>query len=168
MNRLFLLALLTLPTFAFAAVDGETCRPFYDALTQVPHESIFQREGAYRSQFFETTAVGCFLVMNTSEERLAGEKLPDLSGRQGSALFNAGWRSNTKYLADGPGTGVVGLEKGEALCLVFYEQPAYLNDKEQIIQSEFIKVRVECMEGQHGSSPRMILREAKPPVATGQ
>lgn len=164
MKRLLLLVFLlsVLPITAFATINGETCKPFYDVLKEPPHESIFQREGAYNSRFFETTAVGCFLVMNTSEALLAGTRLPDLSGRPGSVFYNAGWRSNPKYLADGPGTGVVGLEKGEALCLVFYEQPAHLDDKGQVVQSEFIKVRVECMEGRQGKSPKIILRERKP------
>lgn len=161
MIKLLLTLALLLPTVSFAKVDGATCQPFYLALQQLPHESIFQRDGFFNSQLFETSAYGCFLVMNTSESRLAGQSLPDLSGRPDSAFYEAGWRSNPKYLADGPGTGVVGLEKDDILCLVYTEQPAYLDDAGQIIQSRFIKVRVECLDGAHSEKPPMVLQQKR-------
>ncbi len=153
--------LLLIPVIAFAEVTGETCKPFYHELEQVPHESIFQREGIYNSRQFETSATGCFLVMNTSRERLAGQRIPNFSAGPGTRLYEAGWRVNQKYAADGPGTMVTGLEKDEVLCLVYEDQPTYLNDDGNIAGGEFLKVRVECMEGAQGRRHKMILREKK-------
>ena len=161
MMKVLLTIALLLPTVSLAKVDGTTCEPFYTALEQIHHESIFQRDGFFNSQLFETSAYGCFLVMNTSESRLAGQSLPDLSGRPDSAFYKAGWRSNPKYLADGPGTGVVGLEKVDILCLVYTEQPAYLDDAGDIIQSRFIKVRVECLDGALSEKPPMVLPQKR-------
>ncbi len=161
MIKLLLASALLLPTASFAEVDGATCQPFYLALQQLPHESIFQRDGFFNSQLFETSAYGCFLVMITSESRLAGRSLPDLSGRPDSAFFEAGWRSNPKYLADGPGSGVVGLEKDDSLCLVYTEQPAFLDDAGQVVQTRFIRVRVECLDGARSEKPPLVLQQKR-------
>ena len=154
--------LLLITSTVHAGVTAATCQPFYDALEQVPHESIFQREGMFNSRFFETSATGCFLVMNTTAARLGEQKLPDLSARPGTPLHAAGWRANQNYTADGPGTAVIGLEKEEALCIVYSDQPSYRNDDGKIARGIFIKVQVECMEGVRGNSPKMILLEGKP------
>jgi hypothetical protein len=156
---LLILLVMILPTQANAGVDGTTCQPFYRALEAVPHESIFQRNGLYTSQSFETGAIGCFLVMNTSATRLEGRQLPNLSGEPGTPLYNAGWRINPKYSADGPGTGVVGLEKDDAFCLVYTEQPSYIDDAGQIIQQEYIRVRVECMAILPAGEPGIVLKQ---------
>ncbi len=163
MKRLLLTVVFVtiLPSLSLAIVDGGTCQPFYQALEQVPHESIFQREGMYNSRLFETSAKGCFVVMNTSQKRLAGLAMPDLSGLPGTPFYEAGWRVNPKYAADGPGSRVTGLEKESVLCIVYRDQPTYRNDDGKIAGGEFIRTRVECMEGASGSSPKMILREAQ-------
>ena len=41
--------------------------------------------------------------MVTSEARLAGQPLPDLSAAPGTPLHRQGWRPEPAYLADGPG-----------------------------------------------------------------
>ena len=156
-----LLLFLLLPTFASADVDAETCRPFYEALAGVPHESIFQRDGMYNSRYFETGATGCFLVMNTSEDRLGGQPMPDLTGEPGTPMYESGWRVNLKYVADGPGTSVVGLEKDVALCLVMTRHPRYINDDGQIVPTAFINVRVECLNGAKGENYQLMLNVAE-------
>lgn len=162
MKRLILLSVLFLfPMISVAEVTGETCQPFYQALEKIPHESIFQREGFFNSDYFGTTAKGCFMVMNTDDERLGEHLLPDFSAAPGSDLYLAGWRANPKYSADGPGTGVTGLEKDDVLCMVYYERPSYHNDDGTFVQDFHIKFKVECMEGAAGKSPKMILKEAK-------
>jgi hypothetical protein len=137
-----------------AGEDAEMCQPFYDALNSVPHESIYQDDGecAYTSTWFEACAKGCLVVMNTSVDRLDGQTLPDMSGEPDTPVHKAGWRINPKYIADGPGTGVVGLEKNDALCFVYTEQPAQVGESGGVTQSRYITVRIECMEGAQGKS----------------
>lgn len=163
MKRLltFVVLVLILPIAAGAVVDKDTCKPFYQALSAVPHESIFQRAGFFNSQYFGTTAKGCFVVMNTDDDRLGNQNLPDLSAAPGTSFHNAGWRANPKYSADGAGSGVTGLEKDDALCMVYYERPSYHNDDGTFVEDFHIKFKVECLEGAAGKSPRMILKEAK-------
>jgi len=163
MNRILLLSfvLMLLPSLSLAKVTGAACQPFFESLDTVPHESIFQRDGNYPSEYFQTSAEGCFLVMVTSRTMLGGHVLPALDGSPGSALYDAGWRSNPKYLVDGPGTGVVGLENRETLCLVYTSQPSYVDDNGQVVQAEHISIRVECMDGVNSEREKMILQEKK-------
>jgi hypothetical protein len=163
MKRLlvFIVLVLISTITAGAVVDKNTCKPFYQALFAVPHESIFQREGFFNSQYFGTSAKGCFVVMNTDDNRLGNHPLPDFSAAPGSDLHQAGWQTNPKYSADGAGTGVTGLERDDALCMVYYERPSYYNDDGTFVQDFHIKFKVECMEGAAGKSPKMILKEAK-------
>ena len=157
--KYWILLVLLFPSLAFAQVTAETCQPFYQALESVPHESIFQREGFFNSRWFETTATGCFLVLNTNQTLLGKQTLPDLSGAPGSPFYNDDWRINPVYAADGPGTQVVGLEKGQDLCLVMTEQPSYIDDDGEIIKNIFIKVRVECLKGKQGKQYELMLRQ---------
>lgn len=154
---LLMLLTLLMPATALAEVNGDTCAPFYQALKQRPHESIFQQNGLFNSRAFESGAYGCFLVMLTSEKRLGERSLPDLSGDPGSDFYSAGWRSNPNYTSDGPGTGVVGLEKDDALCLIYTDQSALLDDSRKIVQDRFINVRVECLPGKRAE--RIILKK---------
>jgi hypothetical protein len=59
-------------------------------------------------------------------------------------MYRKGWRANNSFVADGPGTGVFGVEKESVLCLVRHEQPAYLDDYGNIIQSETLRITVQC------------------------
>jgi hypothetical protein len=162
MKKVFLFVFFVMtPTWSLAKVDSETCAPFYQALASIPHESIFQRDGLYNSRWFEVGVSGCFLIMNSSESRLGGQALPDLSGEPGTPLYKKGWRINPTYSADGPGAAVTGLERDDALCLIYSEQPTYINDDGRMAKDVFIKIRVECTERLRDGEPRFILREAK-------
>ena len=75
---------------------------------------------------------------------LSGRRVPDFEPLKGSEMYRKGWRMNNSFVADGPGTGVFGVEKESVLCLVRHEQPAYLDDYGNIIQSETLRITVQC------------------------
>lgn len=137
--------LLTAPLHAEPA--ERACDTFVQILEPLPHESLFQRSGPFNSTWFKTGAFGCEMVMVTSQQRLAGQLLPDLSATPGTLLYQQGWRSQPTYLADGPGTGVAGIEKEQVLCLVYTEQPAWIDENGRHHLSSEIRIRVECMAG---------------------
>lgn len=159
MIRLLLMLALLLPTAALAAVTPETCTPFYQALNEVPHESIFQHDGLFASQGFEVGLIGCLVVMVTDEERMAGYALPEFSADPGTPLHQAGWRSDTRYIADAPGTGVVGLEKDGVLCLVYTQRQAAPVASGKIAQNVSIHSRLECLDVVQGECPKDLLCE---------
>jgi hypothetical protein len=160
MKYAFLLTIaVLLPASTLAKVTPETCASFYQALEKVPHESIFQQDGLFSSQGFEVGVNGCLVVMVTDEVRMNGHSLPEFSADPGTPLHKAGWRSDTKYIADAPGTGVVGLVKDSTLCLVYTEQQSYLDDSGNIAQNGFVHSRVECLDVVQGECPVALMCE---------
>ncbi len=154
----FLFSCLLLTTPLFAEPAERACDTFVQALEPLPHESLFQRSGPFNSTWFKTGAFGCEMVMVTSEQRLAGQPLPDLTAAPGTLLYRQGWRIQPTYIADGPGTGVIGMEKGQTLCLVYTEQFAWIDDAGHHQQSDEIRIRVECLAGDSASGgPRVLI-----------
>jgi hypothetical protein len=151
--RFWLLIMLLLPATSLAGEINQNCAPFYQALLQIPHDTLDHAEGPFTSEWSRHCVEGCVLTMLTNTELLGGQSLADLSGESGTPLYDEGWRSNPAYSADGPGTSLVGLEKDGALCLVFTLQPSFVDDTGKIIQDEAIKVRVECPEAIIGEGP---------------
>jgi len=145
MLRLLLLIAMLLPTTTAQAGDlNDSCAPFFQALLQVPHESLDRRDGLFTSQWTQHCVDGCLLEMQTAQARLGSESLAELSAEPDTPLYQDGWRSNPSLSADGAGTSVVGLERNGVLCLVFTEQPSFIDANGRFVQSESIKVRVEC------------------------
>jgi hypothetical protein len=138
---------------ARAEVTAETCAYFYDALEQVPHESIFQQEGMFASKYLEVGVNGCIVVMISDNERLGDNVLPDFSASTGDALYQSGWRNMPKYAADGPGEGFWGLEKGNELCFIYMEQPNSLTKSGEVTQKGYVNARVECLDHVQGPCP---------------
>jgi len=164
---LFLISCCLLPCLPLtaplhAAPAERACDTFVQALESVPHESLFQRSGPFNSTWFKTGAFGCEMVMITSEQRLAGQPLPDLSAASGTFLYRQGWRIQPALVADGPGTGVVGMTKDQTLCLVYTEQPAWIDENGRHQQSDEIRIRVECMAGEQAPGARRTLRPRSP------
>ncbi len=139
-----MLITLLLPAPIRSGELNDSCAPFFQALLQVPHESLARRDGLFTSQWTQHCVEGCLLVMETDQARLGSQSLADLAAESGTPLYQDGWRSNPTLTVDGAGTGMVGLEKDGVLCLVFTEQPSFIDDKGQFVQGEAIKVRVEC------------------------
>jgi len=153
MHHLTLLIAMLLPATALAGGNSDSCAPFFQALLQVPHESLVRHDGLFTSQWSQHCVEGCLLVMDTDQARLGSQSLADLSADPGTPLYQDGWRNNPSLSADGAGTGVVGLEREGALCLVFTEQPSFIDDNGKLVQSETVKVRVECPVGIQGDGP---------------
>lgn len=151
-GRFFLVAIFAFGVFAVnarAEVTAETCAYFYDALEQIPHESIFQQEGMFASKYLEVGVNGCIVVMITDTERLGNNELPDFSAASGDALYQSGWRNMPKYAADGPGEGFWGLEKGNELCFFYMQQPT----SGEVVQNQLVNARVECLDHVQGPCP---------------
>lgn len=162
-----LLILVSAAHPASAEVGADPCEPFYRELAVVPHESLFQREGPFTSIWFGAGAIGCEVVMVTSESRLGQSDLPPLSAAPGTPLHQAGWRRNPHYVADGAGSRVVGVEQDNTLCLIYTDQPAWYDESGELIQSEHLTVKVQCMAGPQAPVPHRTLEQgdSPPPAA---
>jgi hypothetical protein len=151
--RICLLIVLLLPATALSGEINNLCAPFYQALLQLPHDALQNSDGPFTSEWSQHCVEGCLLVMLTNQTRLGHQSLADLSGEPGTPLYDEGWRINPTYRTDVTGNDLVGLEKEGALCLVFTEQPSFVDDTGKIIKDDAIKVRVECPMGILGQGP---------------
>jgi len=135
--------ILCFPFYSWAQTEN-ACGVIYQILDTVPHSRLTQSEGQFASFWDQSTISGCQVTFVTDESLLGGKTAPDLEAGEGSLMYRRGWRMNHSYLADGPGTGLFGIEKESVLCLIRHEQPAYLDDYGKIIQSETLTLDIQC------------------------
>jgi hypothetical protein len=134
-----------LPAYA-ASEQQDSCEYFFLALKSVPHDNLTRRDGAHRSLWDGKKYTGCEIKFETNNKLLAGRKTPDFDPTEDSEMDRGGWRVNNSFVADGPGTGLFGIEKESILCLVRHEQPAYLDDHGHIVQSETLTITIQCRQ----------------------
>ena len=125
--------------------DPYLCGHVYRTLEDVPHLELTRSAGALRSLWDGTEREGCAVVFVTNERVLDGRGVPDFSAAEGAGLYRMGWRANDSYRADGPGTSPAGVERGAVRCLVRRDQPAHLDDQGDIVQSDTLRIEVQCV-----------------------
>ena len=62
----------------------------------------------------------------------------------GTELYRRGWVPVLELMADGPGSSLHGIRRERTECVVLHDQPAYLDDDGNIVQSETITVVIQC------------------------
>jgi hypothetical protein len=122
--------------------DG--CEYFFSVLKSVPHNRLTRNDGVHKSLWDGKKYVGCEIRFVTNGKLLSGNRVPNFDAIKGSEMYRRGWRINNSFVADGPGTGSYGVEKESVLCIFRNEQPAYLEDHGNIIQSETLSITVQC------------------------
>lgn len=140
---LFFVLIGCLPVYADTE-EKNTCEYFFLSLESKPHEELTHRNGEYQSLLDGKKHTGCEIKFVTNDILLSGIKVPDFTPVEGSEMYRNGWRVNNSFSADGPGTSLLGVQKKTVLCLVGYNQPAYLDDQGNIIQSETLSITVQC------------------------
>jgi hypothetical protein len=120
------------------------CAEFYAALEEVPHVSLTTREGPIQSIWTGESAPACEVAFETNDATLGGSVAPDFWAEPGTATYRAGWRVIPEILADGPGSGVYGIQRSGVRCVIQWAQPAYIDDDGTLVQSETFSMRVQC------------------------
>ena len=151
--------LLFLCSASGATAEKSPCQIFYNSLVLLPYESIFIHQGLFNSQWFESGAKGCYLVMNTSTSLLAHQSLPFLSDQTESFLDATGWRRDPKYSVISPSVLIEGLKKGDTLCLLYKDKLLTSNPLGQGQNNTYIRVRVECYDPKDGEAPWIVLKD---------
>ena len=139
--------------FGCAAADTppgppDPCDDFYQALTEVPHLSVQKTVGSFESNWDGETYEGCELQFETNDSLTGRVSVPDFVATAGTGLYDAGWRMVYRISADGPGSGIHGLSRESDLCVVRWEQPAYLDDDGDLVQSDTLRMWIQCREAE--------------------
>lgn len=132
---------------AAAAVAKDPCGYFLQALKAVPHEKLTRIDGDIQSLWDGKKHSGCEVMLVTNDTLRSGRDAPDFTATDGTRLYRLGWRMNNSLVADGPGSGIFGIENDSVLCLVSHDQPAELDEKTgKITQSETLTLTVQCRQ----------------------
>jgi hypothetical protein len=133
--------------------DGQElspCRYFHDALEGIPHDSLTISSGDGVWLWHEERYVGCQVRFVTRDSISEGYKVPDFDAVESSRTHSLGWRFMHGVAADGPGSGIFGIERGSVQCLVYHEQPAYIDENGEFWQSDTLEITIQCREGGEG------------------
>ena len=150
--RLFLVCSLVggmsvgVPSANTATTQPDSCAYFFDALQAVPHELLSRHQGEYESTWDGKPYQGCEVKFVTTDALRAGKAVPTFEAFPDSELYRLGWRMAPSIGADGPGSGIFAVEKSSALCLVRWAQPAHLADSGEIVQSNTLKMTIQCQD----------------------
>ena len=136
---------------AVASADVTTTQPdscayFFDTLQTVPHELLSRRQGEYESTWDGKPYQGCEVKFVTNDTLRSGKGVPSFEAFPDSELYRLGWRIAPSIGADGPGSGIFAVEKGHVLCVIRWAQPAYLADSGDIVQSDTVKMTIQCQD----------------------
>ncbi len=124
----------------------DACQGIFVVLDSVPHEKLIRTAGKHQSLWDKKTYKGCEVKFVTNALLLSGKSAPNLEALEGTNMYSEGWRMDNSIGADGPGTGIFSIKKGLALCLVRHDQPAYLDDLGEIVQSDTLSITVQCRQ----------------------
>lgn len=130
---------------AAAIITKDPCGYFCRALKDVPHEKLTRHDGEIEFLWKGVKSPGCEVVFETNDTLLAGRVAPTFEAQEDTELYRLGWRFNDS--ADGPGTGIFGIENATILCLVLHDQPASWGEETGKIEvDENLKIIVQCKQ----------------------
>jgi len=133
-----------LVTGASACRQPDACREFSQALEAIPQVALTTRTGPIESNWNGEPPAACEVAFETTDTVLAGAVVPDFVADAGSPTYEAGWRTIPDILADGPGSGVYGIERDGVRCVIRWEQPAYVDDDGTIVEGETFSMWIQC------------------------
>ncbi len=122
------------------------CQPFLGPLEVVPYVELSVYSGVFESVWDEQRYHGCEIRFETNDSIRGGAVVPGFDAIDGSEMQRLGWRPSTGIGADGPGSGVFGIEKDTVACIVRWAQPAYIDDDGEFVESETLNMTIQCRE----------------------
>ena len=135
---------LELPDAEQASRAADLCQPFAEDLHPVPHMVLTMRIGDLESLWDQTPFNGCEVEFETNDSLSAGARVPSFDAIEGSEMHERGWRPLPGIGADGPGSGIFGIQKDEIACMVRWSQPAHIADDGEFVQSETLTMKIQC------------------------
>lgn len=132
-----------------ADADGgspDPCESFHAALEAVPHDTLVRTAGDIEWIWDREPVRGCQVRFVTRDSLVAGHGVPAFDALEGSEMHRRGWRMSDGIGADGPGSSIFGIERDSVRCLVWWDQPAYIDDDGEFVQSETLTITIQCRE----------------------
>ena len=128
-----------------ASASGQ-CDAFYRELATVPHVSLTIATAGFTSVWDGERYEGCEVEFETNDSTRSETAVPNFVPDPGTRLFRDGWRMRNDIGADGPGSGVYGIQRGTVLCVIRWERPAYIDDDGEFVQSDSLAMGIQCRD----------------------
>jgi hypothetical protein len=129
-----------------AIQNPDPCEYFYAALEAVPHDTLTASAGEGVWLWHDQGFVGCQVRFVTNDSLSAGYEVPGFDALEGSEMYRLGWRFAPEVGADGPGSGIFGIQRDSVECLVRWNQEAFIDDNGEFWQSDVLEMTIQCRE----------------------
>jgi len=126
-------------------VDELVCEKFQKKLLNLKHQKNVVESVTF--EFNNKVYNGCELSFETKWSDIGMEKDPiDMfSPYEGSELFQKGWRSDHRYMADGPGASLNVIKNGDILCTVKWYFVSYIDEKtNELVTGDDLSCQIRC------------------------
>jgi hypothetical protein len=127
-----------------SAQQVDPCEYFYRALEAVPHDTLVRSSGEIVWLWDDTVTQGCEIGFAAHDSTRGMVSVPEFDALDGSEMHALGWRMTDGIGADGPGSGIFGIERNTVRCLVSWAQHAWIDDDGEFQQSEWLSMTVQC------------------------
>lgn len=122
----------------------DSCDDLFEMLAVVPHVSLTRNSGPLNSIWDRETVQGCEVAFETNDSIRNGAIAPTFLADPGTDMYLAGWRMIPEIGADGAGSGIHGIRRGPARCVVRWEQAAYIDDDGTFVESDTLTMLIQC------------------------
>lgn len=142
--KIFLLIMgFTFPQFAFS-----NCEIFHDVLIKVDGAEL--TVGTGEIELDKHKYPSCFIKLTGNPNRVKGDwKHSQFDAQKNSELYEAGWRMDFGYTADGGDGGQIGITKGSTFCLISSQwETGWCCGNETGVSPEqhYFRTTVECAD----------------------
>ena len=122
--------------------DDSVCSNFYNKLSELPHLRLTLSNDGFKSIWNGNHQKGCEVFYKSHVSLVSGSKVYELIE---SFTKEPDWLINNNFVADGPGSSTVGIEKGNNRCLINWSQHSWIDEETKgYRQSKQIKMIVQC------------------------
>ncbi|MBN1573327.1 MAG: hypothetical protein JW984_09050 [Deltaproteobacteria bacterium] len=146
MKKIAIVLLLFLPAVLIAAEPEEKiCSPFHQKLEKIEHLELTVSPAKF--EFDGKAYEGCEIVFKSKWSLMKEGSSPmnETYPEEGGALYNAGWRVDENFSADGPSSSYYILRNGWKVCIVEWSYEAYFDEKTgDYVTGDDIVCNVKC------------------------
>ncbi|MGA7875772.1 MAG: hypothetical protein WCA08_08920 [Desulfoferrobacter sp.] len=143
-KRWLCVSLLLLSLMPPVPVSGQTlCAQFQRMLAPLNH--IRNETAAASFEFNGKRYQGCKVIFETKWALIGRDQDPQemFYPSQNNELYLAGWRTDDRFSADGPGSTFYVIRNGNTFCTVSWNFVAYVDDG-KIVEGDQVTCQIEC------------------------
>ncbi len=116
--------------------------PFYQALDSLKH--IKNDVAPATFEFDNKTYNGYEIIYETKWSLLDKDPTGMFYPFEDSYWYNAGWKADIRFCADGPGSTLYLIRNGEFFCIIRWDFVSYIDDDGEHVSGDDLSGRIQC------------------------